>query len=138
MTLIGCKLGLRYSEVGDLSFQTFNPNASSIRNESLVDCRAFDIEGKTEHDTGCVTLVMWNNDEVPCFCPVRHLLAWVRMLGITYGYFFSSKKRLEELLVKKSSSSIVDSERIDIKTFGSAFVKRMKDLLCSGKVLNAN
>jgi hypothetical protein len=48
-----------------------------------------------------MTLMMWFDHELPEFCPVRHLLAWLNLCGITHGYCFPDYNYLCNVIVNK-------------------------------------
>jgi len=72
-----------------------------------VEGLAFRFKGK--RDKKPVVLMAWRDDEMPIFCPVRHLLVWMRLTGIVSGYFFPPKKLLRELETDGSNEPIEPS-----------------------------
>ncbi|TPX72008.1 hypothetical protein CcCBS67573_g05975 [Chytriomyces confervae] len=38
-------------------------------------------------DSSPVNVIMWQLDDLPMLCPVKHILAWIYMTGISSGYF---------------------------------------------------
>ncbi len=56
------------------------------------------IKGKT--DPAAVALMMWLDDELPEFHPVRHLLACLKFCGITDVYFSPDYNYLYHEIVK--------------------------------------
>jgi hypothetical protein len=59
---------------------------------------------KDKSDPVPVTLMMWRDHELPQFCPVCHLLAWVRLSVIKDGFLFPSYNFLMGNIIKNRSS----------------------------------
>jgi hypothetical protein len=96
MLLISCRLFLRESEVANMQFSDINPDITTVKQGGRVEGISIRIKGKSDQHP--VTLTMWNDDDFPQFCPVRHLLAWIAISKITDGYFFPTKERLQRIL----------------------------------------
>jgi hypothetical protein len=45
-----------------------------------------------------VTLLINRDDHTPELCPVRHILAWIYLLGIKSGYIFPDEKTLTAMI----------------------------------------
>jgi hypothetical protein len=71
---------LREDAVGSMSYDTINSDVSVIKSNDCVEGIAFEVQGKA--DPVPVTLMMWFDHEMPEFCPVLHLLAFLAMAGI--------------------------------------------------------
>ena len=91
--LASCHMFLREDEVGSMTHGTVNNDITVVKSNGNVEGIAFQIKGKS--DPVPVTLMMWWDHELPEFCPVRHLLAWIRISGIKEGYLFPSYNFLQ-------------------------------------------
>lgn len=98
MTLVGCKLFLRNSELTDLKFSSedginaINWELTSFSPSGELVGLAFNIKGKTDNQP--VPLTLWSDDTVPELCPIRHLLAFIYLADLSDGYIFPSKAAL--------------------------------------------
>jgi plasmid replication initiation protein len=84
MILISVRIFLRENEVAQMGYKDITPDITTVKEGGRVVGIAFSIQGKS--DANPVTLMMWNDDVFPEFCPVRHLLAWIGMTGISTGF----------------------------------------------------
>ena len=86
MLLITICLFLRGDEVVKIKIEDFNPEISIVDENGIVISLAVTVFGKSDRNP--VTLVMWANDEIPAFCPVKHLLVYLFLSKIKKGYLF--------------------------------------------------
>jgi hypothetical protein len=95
LLLIGIKLFLRAEEVLTITLD-FNFDADTQRYQIIHpgQIRSIAIRVKGKNDPVPCTLVLHCDDECPCFCPVRHLLVYIKMLGWKGGYLFPPKADL--------------------------------------------
>ncbi len=98
------------------------------------------IQGKS--DKAPVTLQLWADHERPFFCPIRHLLFWIKMSKITSGYLFPSYERLngamaqsdwngENVPVESGDGDSLETEEdivISYNTFQSRLVGLLRSL----------
>ncbi len=83
MILIGIRLFLRSAELVDLKISMVDGSKKNLLNwktsvftpEGELTGLTFDIMGKK--DPKPVSLVLWRDEVVPEFCPLRHLLAYI-------------------------------------------------------------
>jgi len=113
MILVACKLFLREDELSSLSFGSIDKSLSVVDESGSVHGLAVVIKGKS--DSKPVTLMLWGDDDVPELCPVRHLLAFLSMLGSRSGYFFP------DYATNSSMSSSHVSSPIAYSTFQEKF-----------------
>lgn len=99
--LLSCRLFLREDEVGSLGYHSVNDVVTLVKSNDCVEGIAVDVQGKA--DPAPVTLMMWFDHELPEFCPVRHLLAWLGLSGIRQGYFFPDYNFLTNVILKDPS-----------------------------------
>jgi hypothetical protein len=83
MTLVACILFLREDEVASLAFESINYDLCIVNDNRTVEGVSLKVQGKS--DPVPVTLMLWANDNVPELCPVRHLLCFLYLTGITEG-----------------------------------------------------
>jgi hypothetical protein len=94
MTIVGVKLFLRSDELIELTFMDeqkkncINWDLTMVTETGEVTGIAFDIQGKC--DAHPVTVMLWPDNDVPELCPVRHLMVYIYLTGISGGYFFPS------------------------------------------------
>ncbi|TPX71296.1 hypothetical protein CcCBS67573_g06243 [Chytriomyces confervae] len=89
----------------------FSPNGE-------IEGIGFTLLGKA--DSSPVNVIMWRLDNLPMLCPVKHLLAWIYMTGISSGYLFPSKNDLDCILTtwkNDPSCRINCTEAISYETF---------------------
>jgi hypothetical protein len=96
MVLVAIFLFLRHDEVYNLKFDDYEPSLSMTHPNGRVSCLVFKVKGKS--DTEYKYLVLWLCDEIPQFCPVRHLLIYLAMAKITSGYLFPNLAKRQERL----------------------------------------
>ena len=81
------QLFLRSAEGCSFMFEDFVYSLTSVdpvtKKVAAIGVR---IKGKT--DESSKLLMIWRNEKVPEFCLVRHLLAWIHILGKDSGYLF--------------------------------------------------
>jgi hypothetical protein len=132
MLLISCRQFHREDEIADMSFNDINPDITTVKSGGRVMGIAYRTQGKS--DPVPVTLLMWNDDIFPEFCPVRHLLAWLGMTKISSGFFFPSKNRLQ--YIKQNSNEkhdIKESDRISYQVFLNRIKKICTELDFQGR-----
>jgi hypothetical protein len=88
MALVATNLFLRYDEIVKLKHEDFLFGCSKITERKNVINMVFKVKGK--RDTTHKLLVLWRCDDVPTLCPVRHLLLYLHVRGITNGFIFPS------------------------------------------------
>ncbi|KAJ3408443.1 hypothetical protein HDU80_005764 [Chytriomyces hyalinus] len=89
----------------------FSPNGE-------IEGIGFTLLGKA--DSSPVNVIMWRLDNLPMLCPVKHILAWIYMTGISSGYLFPSKNDLDCILTtwkNDPSCRINCTEAISYETF---------------------
>jgi hypothetical protein len=118
MTLVACMLFLREDEVASLSFESINYDLCIVNDNGTVEGVSLKVQGKS--DPLPVTLMLWANDEVPELCPIRHLLCFIYLTGVTEGPWFPSKENLTAHL-KSSSRSSGFSDVIEYATYQERF-----------------
>jgi len=108
MTILGVKLFLRADELIKLKVEAFNQNKHLfIVHPNSVRTLSVTIQGK--NDPVPSTLKLYRDDECPEFCPVRHLLVYLRASNIKSGYIFPKWKHLSEYIYKGIGSGHFDS-----------------------------
>ena len=102
MLLLGIKLFLRADELLSLKFENFTTNCFAVEtNPERIDRLVLWVKGKS--DTDKVWLSLYRDDENPEFCPIRHLLAYVRCMKLTGGYLFPAWEFLKPHLANDGS-----------------------------------
>ncbi len=96
--LIQCQIFLREDEIGRTGCHTINSDVSIIKSNDCVEGIAFEIQGKADATLG--TLMMWFDHDLPEFCPICHLLAFLRMTRNKDGYFFLDYNYLISTIMK--------------------------------------
>jgi hypothetical protein len=99
--LLCCRMFLREDEIGKMAYSTVNSDITVVKSNDCVEGIAMQVQGKA--DSNPVTLMMWFDHEFPEFCPVRHLLAWLRLSQIQDGYFFPSYNFLNTTIINDAS-----------------------------------
>jgi len=99
--LLSCRLFLREDEIGTMGYSNVNHDVTVVKSNECVEGISVDVKGKA--DPAPVTLMMWFDHELPEFCPVRHLLAWLRLSGIKQGFFFPDYNYLVNVILKDPS-----------------------------------
>lgn len=112
MIILGINLFLRADEIVTLSMEDFvdsyypkgkkNMNGPGngkdvlkrfqVLHKNNVEALCVEIQGKSDHTP--VRLILFSNDEYPEFCPVRHLLWYLKVFRIKGGYIFPEDKSL--------------------------------------------
>ncbi|KAJ3233366.1 hypothetical protein HDU81_002299 [Chytriomyces hyalinus] len=67
----------------------FSPNGE-------IEGLGFTLLGKS--DLTPVNVIMWRIDDLPMLCPLKHLLAWIYLTGISSGYLFPSRNELDRIV----------------------------------------
>ncbi|TPX74577.1 hypothetical protein CcCBS67573_g04170 [Chytriomyces confervae] len=67
-----------------------------------IEGLGFTLLGKA--DVRPVNVIMWRIDDFPMLCPLKHLLAWIFLSGISSGYLFPSKHELERILEARKTN----------------------------------
>ena len=116
-----------------MSFDDCNADITSVKEGGRVVGIAFRIQGIFDllgkSDKHPVTLMCWNDDIFPEFCPVRHLLAYLAISGIKQGYFFPCKKVLCQA---GQEGDVKKAEQIAYVTYLDRFKNICKKLNFSG------
>jgi len=99
--LMCCRMFLREDEVGRMAYNTVNSDITVVKSNDCVEGISVEVKGKA--DPVPVTLMIWFDHDFPEFCPVRHLLAWLRLSGIKDGYFFPDYNYLNTTIIKDVS-----------------------------------
>jgi integrase len=86
MVIVGLSLFLRADELLSMKFDHFVENLQLINPNTGV--RALVVEVKGKCDDRVFQLILWANDEFREFCPIRHLLLWIKLSGIKSGFLF--------------------------------------------------
>ena len=86
MILLSIKLFLRSNEVVKLKIEDIIKEVSVVSN-GVLECLAFKVQGKT--DKKPVTLCLWADHDIPQLCPIRHLMAYLNITGVTTGFIFA-------------------------------------------------
>jgi hypothetical protein len=86
MILLGIKQFLRSDELLEIQVDDFTSDLQIIRPEKGVEALVMKVCGKT--DPVPLDLIIWADDEYPEFCPIRHLLLYVKLSGLKSGYLF--------------------------------------------------
>jgi hypothetical protein len=89
MILIGIKLFLRSDELCSLTVEQFLADFAIVAGDyEFLEGIAVVIHGKS--DKVPVTLMLWADPVFPLYCPIRHLLFWLKLSGIKSGFLFPS------------------------------------------------
>jgi hypothetical protein len=99
--LLCCPMFLCKDEIGKMAYSTVNSDITVVKSNDCVEGIAMQVQGKA--DPNPVTLMMWFVHGFPEFCPVRHLLAWLRLSQIQDGYFFPSYNFLNTTIINDAS-----------------------------------
>jgi hypothetical protein len=99
MIILGVKLFLRSDELCSLTIEQFSEELAIVKGDyEFLEGIAVVIHGKS--DKSPVTLQVWADHECPFFCPIRHLLFWIKISKIKSGYLFPSYERLNGAMAK--------------------------------------
>jgi len=112
MVLVAIFLFLRHDEVYNLSFDDYQPSLSMTHSDGRVSCLVFKVKGKS--DTEYKYLVLWLCDEIPQFCPVRHLLIYLAMAKVTSGYLFPNLAKRHERLTYGAFLKYIKKKLLDV------------------------
>mmetsp|Transcript_26760 Transcript_26760/g.42020 ORF Transcript_26760/g.42020 Transcript_26760/m.42020 type:complete len:158 (+) Transcript_26760:169-642(+) len=89
--LVGAHLFLRQGETMDMKTEDIDWDLCIIDPDGTIVALCFVVEGKS--DDGPQYFLLWRRDECVEFCPVRHLLAYLDLWGITSGYLWPDSKQ---------------------------------------------
>jgi hypothetical protein len=143
MTVIGVKLFLREDEVttwsqcdelmthrnqiADMKVEDFIDDLTVDNGNGRIESLAVRIHGKTERMMAApqAKLALWADHAHSMFCPVRHLLLYLKLSGIRTGYLFPPYSVMKDKMTTKASETVLDtSDHICYTTF----LRRFKDL----------
>jgi hypothetical protein len=85
MILLSIKLFLRSDEIINMKIEDVVEDVTIVK-DSFIEALALRVQGKS--DSSPVILSLWADDIIPEFCPVRHLLVYLHLSGISQGYLF--------------------------------------------------
>jgi hypothetical protein len=88
--LVSIHLFLRHDEFSNIQLDHIQRDLCIIK-EGQLEALALRVSGKT--DQVWKTLILWRKDDVPEFCPVRHLLCYVHLAEIKNGFLFPNLKK---------------------------------------------
>lgn len=102
MMLLGVKLFLRADEIISMRMEHFNKNKDLFSvGRTSVRCLVVSVKGKSDDQE--VLLRLFRDDENPDFCPVRHLLLYVKEIGTgESGFLFPP---LNQIKSRKDSNT---------------------------------
>jgi hypothetical protein len=135
MLLLGIRLFLRADELVEIEVQDFvdsyYPDGKTKKQHpgdgknALTKCQvvgpgsveaiAFEVHGKC--DDRPVRLVLFSDDEYPEFCPVRHLLWYLKIFNITGGYLFPKNDTLIKHWNTSRNEELQSSDHISYGSF---------------------
>jgi hypothetical protein len=95
MILVAVCLFLRADELDCISFDNLLLDCCDINDDGSFDSLAFKVKGKS--DKNSVILTLYSNKKNPDMCPVKHLLAHLRLSGIISGPMFRNKTNDEPI-----------------------------------------
>ena len=88
--LVSIHLFLRHDEFSNIKVEDIQRDLSVIKENGVVESIVIRVCGKT--DKIWRNLILWRKDDVPEFCPIRHLLSYVHLAKIENGYLFPNLK----------------------------------------------
>lgn len=91
--LVSIHLFLRHDEFSNIKVNDIQRDLSIFKDD-IIEALAIRVCGKT--DKIWRTLILWRKDDVPEFCPIRHVLSYVHLAGIENGYLFPNLKKINE------------------------------------------
>jgi hypothetical protein len=94
MILLGIKLFLRADELLSITMDQFDKTLSVVNAD---DVRAIGLWIKGKSDKTKKGLYIFEDEKCPEFCPLRHLLVYLSITGITTGYLFPYFKKGEPI-----------------------------------------
>jgi hypothetical protein len=92
MIILGIKLFLRADELISLRVESFDVSLFLVDRDRGPSALCVKIQVK--NDVTPYHMVLWAESEYPEFCPVRHLLYYLRLSGVKKGYMFPPAKLL--------------------------------------------
>ena len=92
MILLGIKSFLRADELISIKVAQFKENLFLLSETDGPTALTVTVQGK--NDPAPVDLILFHDKENPEFCPVRHLLCYIRLAGVEDGYIFPPPKEL--------------------------------------------
>ncbi|KAI8854957.1 hypothetical protein BC829DRAFT_438824 [Chytridium lagenaria] len=92
-------------EVINIEFEDIQENLSLITTDLTLESLVIKIQGKS--DKSPVYLTLWRDDTFPQLCPIRHLLIYVKLLGVVSGFLFPDKDQLTALLASPNPDKSV-------------------------------
>jgi integrase len=113
MILLGIKLFLRASELISIRMEDFRERLYIV-NDDRVRGISIAVDGKSDY--GTQYLYIWEDEECPEFCPLRHLLVYMATTGITEGYLFPYFKKHEKIQDKVDTPWVYSQWRTKIRT----------------------
>jgi integrase len=113
MILLGIKLFLRASELISIRMEDFRERLYIV-NDDRVRGISIAVDGKSDY--GTQYLYIWEDEECPEFCPLRHLLVYVAITGITEGYLFPYFKKHEKIQNKVDTPWVYSQWRTKTRT----------------------
>lgn len=91
---IGCTQFLRAKhELCALKMESCLPTLTTRAEDGTVRAIGIKVLGKC--DAQYHVQVVWRNDGFPELCPLRHLLAWIAMSGISTGHIFRTNVAID-------------------------------------------
>jgi hypothetical protein len=91
MIIVGVKAFLRVEEVLTLQYESFLPKYFVIKGNEVI-CLLIKIRGK--RDNRFITFALWDDPNFPELSPVRPVLVYLAITGITGGYLFPNLAQL--------------------------------------------
>ena len=88
MIICGSRLFLRAQELLSIQLVHFQKDLQQINPVDGV--RAITVRVKGKNDSAPVTLILYQDEEYPELCPVRHLLAYIKLAREIHPKFFES------------------------------------------------
>ena len=133
MVIMGIKLFLRISELLTIKIEDFDPELMMLESTtSYVSAMAVEIKGKGGK---LHSLTVFADDVYPELCPVRALLLYISLSGITKGFIFPKFLPCEVPTVATtddaSTESTEDDEESTLHYPYVEFIRKMKFLLTS-------
>jgi hypothetical protein len=139
MILLGVKLFLRSDELCSITVEQFLGDFAIVSGDyAYLEGIAVVIQGKS--DKIPVTLMLWSDHHFPLYCPIRHLLFWLKLSGIKSGCIFPSYEFLMADMQSKDWNFHVPTPEeksedqiekcISYSTFQNRVSKVFRSLLC--------
>ncbi|KAI8854053.1 hypothetical protein BC829DRAFT_439525 [Chytridium lagenaria] len=89
----------------NIEFEDIQENLSLITTDLTLESLVIKIQGKS--DKSPVYLTLWRDDTFPQLCPIRHLLIYVKLLGVVSGFLFPDRDQLTALLASPNPDKSV-------------------------------